>query len=104
MSELAIVGGEKVYPTEVEGVIQELDNVAEAVVYAERNPITGQIVCARVSLVQAEDPKSFVSRLKKHCIARMQSFKVPVRVSVTVGTARQSERLKKIRREGPCEH
>jgi len=45
-SELINVGGEKVYPQEVESVIQEIENVAEVRVYKEKNSIIGNIVCA----------------------------------------------------------
>src|SRR5207247_5553917 len=47
-SELINVGGAKVYPQEVEAVILELAEVAEATVWGAPNPITGNIVCARV--------------------------------------------------------
>ena len=81
-SELINVGGEKVYPAEVESVIQELENVAEVTVYGEKNPIMGNIVCAKVRLISDEDVKIFTTRLKKYCIQKMQSFKVPVKVFI----------------------
>ena len=49
------VGGEKVFPAEIENVIKEADNVADAVVYGEKNPITGNIVCANVVLLKDEN-------------------------------------------------
>ena len=95
-SELINVGGEKVYPSEVESVIQQLDNVAEATVYGERNPITGHIVCASVRLKSQEDPKEFAAKLKTFCRHRLQPFKVPVKVRV-VEQKQHSERFKKMR-------
>ncbi len=82
-SEIINVGGEKVYPSEVENVIQEMDNVAEVSVYGEKNPITGNIVCAKVRLLGDEDQKTFVLRLKKHCRERLANYKVPVKVFIT---------------------
>ena len=41
-SEIINVGGEKVYPQEVENVIQEMDNVIEVTVYREKNSIIGK--------------------------------------------------------------
>ena len=90
------VGGQKVYPAEVESTIHEIDNVAEVTVYGEKYPITGNITCATVSLANDEDPKSFISRLKKHCAERLESFKVPVKVKVN-NKAQHSQRFKKIR-------
>ena len=79
-SEIINVGGEKVYPQEVESVIQELDNVAEVTVFGEKNAIIGNIVCAKVRLINDEDQKVFTTRLKLYCKQRMKSYKVPVKV------------------------
>jgi long-chain acyl-CoA synthetase len=79
-SEIINVGGEKVYPAEVESVIQEIENVAEVTVFSEKNPIIGNIVCARVRLIKDEDKKIFTTRLKKYCGSKLQSFKVPVKI------------------------
>ena len=57
-SEIINVGGEKVYPQEVENVILEIDNVAEVTVYGEKNPIIGNIVCAKVRFNRDEEKKS----------------------------------------------
>ena len=43
-SEIINVGGEKVYPQEVENVIQEMDNVAEVTVYGKKYSIIGNMV------------------------------------------------------------
>tara|TARA_B100002003_G_scaffold60938_1_gene56316 strand:- start:155 stop:1504 length:1350 start_codon:yes stop_codon:yes gene_type:complete len=90
------VGGEKVYPQEVESVIQEMDNVAEVTVYGEKNPIIGSIVCAKVSLRANDDHKEFIHTLKKYCSERLQNYKIPVKVIVT-DTKQHSERSKKVR-------
>ncbi len=96
-SELINVGGEKVYPSEVESVIQEFDNVAEVSVYGEKNPLVGNIVCARVRLKQGDGSDEFVGRLKRFCRERMQPFKIPVKVAFTT-ESQHNERYKKMRR------
>lgn len=95
-SEIINVGGEKVYPAEVESVIQEFENVAEVTVHGERNTLTGQIVCATVRLREEEDPKVFSRRLKKFCREQLETFKVPVKVEITHG-AQHGDRFKKRR-------
>lgn len=97
-SEIINVGGEKVYPAEVESVIQELDNVADVTVRGEKNPITGQVVCATVTLREDEEPKVFKKRLKIFCKERLQPFKVPARIEI-VAHAQHSNRFKRIRRK-----
>ncbi len=95
-SEIINVGGEKVYPAEVESVIQEMEQIADVTVYGEKNPITGNIVCAKVSLSQDEDPRKLTSRLKKFCRERLEAYKIPVKVKI-VDKQQHSERFKKMR-------
>ncbi len=96
-SELINVGGQKVYPAEVESVIQEVDNVAEATVFGEPHPITGNIVCARVSMIKAGDDKALRKAIRKACREQLESFKVPVKVEVAQ-ERQYTERFKKLRR------
>lgn len=91
------VGGEKVFPTEVEDFIQTLDNVAEVVVFGEKNSITGNIVCADISLAHEEDHKAAMLRIKKACFQNLQPWKVPVKLRI-VDNITLSERFKKMRR------
>jgi len=95
-SEIINVGGQKVFPAEVENIIQEVDNVAEVTVFGEKNPITGSIVCAKVRLIKPEEARQAIVRIKQYCSKKMLSFKVPVKI--TIAEASQfSERFKKIR-------
>ncbi|MHB8900425.1 MAG: ANL family adenylate-forming protein, partial [Thermoguttaceae bacterium] len=98
-SEMINVGGEKVFPAEVESVIQQLDNVADVTVHGEKNPITGQIVCARVTLREPEDPREFTRRLKAFCRERLAPYKVPVKATI-VDQSQHSARFKRMRRVG----
>lgn len=95
-SEIINVGGQKVYPAEVEGIIQEMDNVAEATVHGESNPIVGNIVCASVTLVENEDGNAFAHSLRMFCRAKLARYKVPVKITVT-NARHHSDRFKKIR-------
>jgi acyl-coenzyme A synthetase/AMP-(fatty) acid ligase len=99
-SDVINVGGEKVIPAEVENVIQELEGVVEAAVHGEPNPILGNIVCARVSLVTAPPPSdedSVVRRIKAHCRRRLERHKVPVKITLVEETL-HTDRFKKSRR------
>jgi long-chain acyl-CoA synthetase len=95
-SEIINVGGQKVYPAEVESTISELTNIAEVTVFGEKNSITGNIVSARIRLLEEEDPKAVKIRVKAHCRERLQPFKVPARIEITA-RAQYSERFKKMR-------
>lgn len=96
-SEVINVGGEKVYPSEVEGVLLQAANVAEATVTGMPSHVTGMVVRATVQLVEPEDQRALARRLRAHCARHLELFKVPAVVDVS--TAPQySERFKKIRR------
>jgi len=95
-SEIINVGGNKVYPQEVESVIQEMDNVAEVTVFGEKNLIMGNIVSANVRLLMDEDNKDFTIRLKQYCAGRLVNFMIPVKVKI-VDNQQYGERFKKIR-------
>jgi long-chain acyl-CoA synthetase len=79
-SELINVGGEKVYPQEVENIILDFRNVADVTVYGEKHPLVGNIVCARIVLKESEELKIFKSHLKKYCAKRMKKHMAPVKI------------------------
>lgn len=95
-SEIINVGGLKVFPSEVENIIDEISNVAEVTVYGEKNDLVGNIVCARVRLIEYENKKQFILRLKKYCKQKLQHFQVPVKVVID-DNEQFNERFKKIR-------
>lgn len=102
-SEIINVGGNKVYPAEVEDVLLQLPNVTDAAVYGEPSPITGQIVACSIRLAAPEALADFKLRLRRHCGSLLPAFKVPVRVSVTTD-ALHSARFKRVRRATSAGH
>jgi long-chain acyl-CoA synthetase len=95
-SELINVGGQKVFPAEVEAVLLECELVGEAVVYGQPNPITGKIVCADVQLRGAYEESEARRAIKKFCAQRLEPFKVPVKIRFVEGGL-TSDRLKRLR-------
>jgi len=95
-NELINVGGQKVYPSEVESTLLELDNICDATVRGEANAVTGQVVVARVSLARPEDQESLERRIHRFCRSRLAPYKVPVAVEIVEGD-HHSHRFKKVR-------
>ena len=95
-SEIINVGGQKVFPAEVESVLLELDNVRDALVLGERNPLTGQIVAAYLNLERPEPLDDLRRRVREACRRTMPAYKVPARIEV-VDEAQYSARFKKNR-------
>lgn len=96
-SEIINVGGQKVYPAEVESVLMNHDSVIDAVVYAEPNPILGHIVSAKIKHDGSVDVGSIREDLKAHCAEYLDSYKVPVRLRLTTESF-ETSRLKKQRK------
>lgn len=97
-SELINVGGEKVYPAEVESTLQLMDGVEDVAVRGEPHPITGHVVFARVKLSTDEELPAFRKRMHEFCKDKLARFKIPQKIEL-VERAMHGERFKKMRRE-----
>ena len=78
------VGGEKVFPVEVENVILKLNHIQDCTVYAKENPITGQVVAAKVVVKSLQiDIKQLKKDIKLHCKKNLERYKVPAEIIVS---------------------
>jgi acyl-CoA synthetase (AMP-forming)/AMP-acid ligase II len=96
-SEMINIGGEKVYPAEVESILLEIDNIVDASVHSEPNPITGQMIVARVTLAEPEKVPTLRKRIRATLKGRTAPYKIPSKVEITNETL-HSARFKKMRR------
>jgi acyl-coenzyme A synthetase/AMP-(fatty) acid ligase len=94
--EIINVGGEKVYPAEVESVILEMPNIKEVVVSGKKNPITGQIVTATIKTIKPENIGQLKKRIIGYCKKRMEKYKVPSLIAISENSL-MGDRFKKIR-------
>jgi acyl-CoA synthetase (AMP-forming)/AMP-acid ligase II len=95
-SEIIIIGGEKVYPVEIEARILEFPNVEDVLVYKEAHPLMGNIICAKIKLLEQEDEKLFIIKIKKFCAEIFPTYKVPSRIKFST-EALSGLRQKKVR-------
>jgi acyl-CoA synthetase (AMP-forming)/AMP-acid ligase II len=95
-SELINVGGEKVHPTEIENVLLQLDNVKDVTVRGQPNPITGEVVAAKITTLVPEDPGALKRRVRQFCRARLEGYKMPAVIDV-VAENHHGARFKKSR-------
>ena len=81
-SELINVGGEKVYPQEVENIILKHQKVKDVTIYREKNQILGNIVCAEIlmkdSFYNTNDSKNDI---KLFCKGKIEPFKIPIKIN-----------------------
>lgn len=100
-TEIINVGGEKVYPSEVEAVLVGLDGVVDALVYGEKNFLLGNIVCAEIYGKTDMEPRDYEAYVKQNCRKNLEEFKVPVKLTV-IDHPLHGERLKKSRLRTTC--
>ena len=98
--ELINVGGEKLLPQEIEDLLLELGFVQDCLVYPKENPITGQMVCAKIVLKDEEKRDMF--ELKKEIKSflkakKIAAFKIPAKIDF-VDELKISSRFKKVRK------
>lgn len=98
-SEIINVGGQKVYPAEVESVLLQLPGVRDVSVSGEKNAITGNLVVARFNLDKAEPLSEFKRRVREFCRGRIEPFKSPAKIELVSGD-QFSARFKKMRGTG----
>lgn len=96
-SDIINVGGEKVFPAEVESVLLEIPQIADCAVFGEANPITGQTVSAKVMLKEPMKTLEAKRMIADFCRTRLARYKIPAKIIVVPATE-FSERFKKIRR------
>jgi acyl-coenzyme A synthetase/AMP-(fatty) acid ligase len=78
------VGGLKVYPEEIESVINRHPQVEVSMVRTKKSPITGSLVIADVVLklsMQAMEPEVVQDRILTLCRKNLSSYKVPAAIN-----------------------
>lgn len=69
--------GMKVFPCEVESVINQFSGVKESCVYGENHPKYGQLPMVKVVLIDGADTSHILEDLRKYCYRKLAQYKVP---------------------------
>jgi acyl-CoA synthetase (AMP-forming)/AMP-acid ligase II len=96
LTDLINVGGQKVYPAEVESIILNISNIKDVVVFGEKHSMLGQIVVAKVITFDVESLESIKKKIRNYCKSKLSAFKIPTKVIIADGPL-YSSRQKKIR-------
>lgn len=97
LKELINVGGEKVLPQEVEGIILQIDGVLDCLVYGEKNSITGQSVTCELVIDENKIKKIEAKKVVRlFCKGKIENYKIPTKV-IVLPSLEISERFKKKR-------
>jgi acyl-CoA synthetase (AMP-forming)/AMP-acid ligase II len=78
--DVIIRGGENIYPKEIETVVYQLPEVAEAAVVGRANPVYGEEPVLFVSLNSGADLR--VERIDAHVRASLSKYKLPAQITI----------------------
>ncbi|QDQ84107.1 class I adenylate-forming enzyme family protein [Paraburkholderia megapolitana] len=95
-SDLINVGGEKVYPAEIEQVLKDVDGVIDVMVSRAEHPLVGHMVAAIFRLTEPEPLETFRQRLYAFCLDRLPAARIPRKIRITTEPL-HGERFKKMR-------
>lgn len=86
--DMYISGGENVYPAEVENVLYQLPEVAEAAIIGVPNDKWGEVGLAVIAL----KPDATIDRktVVEHCVTRLAKFKVPNDIAIVEALPRNA--------------
>jgi acyl-coenzyme A synthetase/AMP-(fatty) acid ligase len=92
------VGGAKVMPEEVEAVLLQHEAVREAMVFGQRNPLVGAIVCADIVLSPGFDGEEVRTSIYSHASQRLEAHKLPrvLRFVTAIGTNAAGKKVRLI--------
>jgi acyl-coenzyme A synthetase/AMP-(fatty) acid ligase len=82
-TDLINVGGQKVYPVEVESALLECDGVLDIRIYGVDNPIMGKVVEAEVKVDESNNNRDFIKVLRKFSKEKLESYKIPTKFNLT---------------------
>lgn len=93
-SDIINVGGQKVFPSEIEEILLRIDNIKNASVFAEANPIMGSIAGAKIQLFEEEPLENAKKRIRSYFKENSESYKTPVKIIIS-DEPLHTERFKK---------
>ena len=93
-SDIINVGGQKVFPAEVENAIKEMESVAEVAVRGAPHAILGQAVIARIRPVDpGQTPAALRGAVRAHLSGKLETYKIPQKYEI-VHEALTTDRFK----------
>ena len=93
------VGGEKVYPAEVESILLDHPDVDDASVYGLEHSLMGQVVAAKITSHKVNDSnkKEILKSIREFCSSRLDKYKIPIKIQLINDESFASNRFKRTR-------
>jgi long-chain acyl-CoA synthetase len=94
-TDLINVGGEKIYPIEIENCLLKHEKVLDVKVRAEDSPVTGKYITATIMTDKENNNREFKKEIRRYCSDNLEKYAIPARIILT-DKPLYSERFKKI--------
>ena len=76
------VGGQKVHPSEVEAILNEIEGIKAVSIYGMEAPITGSTVACEIVVSDSEGSRVWKRTIRNHCRGKLAPWKIPTSVRV----------------------
>jgi acyl-CoA synthetase (AMP-forming)/AMP-acid ligase II len=88
------VGGQKVHPSEVEAILNEIEGIEAVSIYGMAAPITGSTVACKIVVDGNESSRVWKRTIRNHCRGKLAPWKIPSSVKI-VDSISVNMRMKK---------
>ncbi|MBP9742035.1 MAG: long-chain fatty acid--CoA ligase [Burkholderiales bacterium] len=96
-SDIINIGGQKVFPIEIENTLLQMSGIKDAMVFKENNPILGNIIIANIVMKLELNKSDKLKLIRGHCLKFLENYKIPQKIYF-VDEIPYSNRFKKIRK------
>ena len=76
------VGGQKVHPSEVEAILNEIEGIEAVSIYGMEAPITGSTVACEIVVGSNESSRAWKRKIRNHCRGKLAPWKIPSSVKI----------------------
>jgi long-chain acyl-CoA synthetase len=99
-SDIINVGGQKVFPSEVENLLISHQSVIDVKVYGAKHDLLGQVVHADLISDDRVEKSILIRELRLLCALKLERYKIPISFHFFNEKSLVGDRLKKIRNKG----
>lgn len=79
-SDMINIGGQKVFPIEIENILLQMCGVQDACVSKETNSILGNIIVANIVMKSTLSKSERLKFIRGHCLKFLEAYKVPQKI------------------------
>ena len=76
------VGGQKVHPSEVEAILNEIEGIEAVSIYGLEAPITGSSVACEIVVSDNQGSRIWKRTIRNHCREKLATWKIPSSVKI----------------------